>query len=200
MISDQFFFDDTDEEEEVNSLVFGFFKDTTTPLLASTSTTPRISCNLIVRDCHGAHDRLVAAYFAEQPMYTPKQFRERFQMRRKLFNRIVRDLSDKYPYFQQSIDAVGRCGISALVKCTSVIRQLAYDYVPDSLDEYLHIGNKIARDCLLNLGNRIMELYGQEYLRKSTQTNIEKLYGYHEEKLRVSGMVGSINYAKWPRA
>ncbi|GKA25088.1 hypothetical protein Tco_0711121, partial [Tanacetum coccineum] len=33
----------------------------------------------------------------------------------------------------------------------------------------------------------IMELYGQEYLRKSTQTNIEKLYGYHEEKLRVSG-------------
>nr|GEX56614.1 hypothetical protein [Tanacetum cinerariifolium] len=137
---DQFFFDDTDEEKEVNILVFEFFKDTTTLLLASTSTTPRIPHNLIVGDHHSAHDRLVAAYFAEQPMYTSKQFHERFRMRRKLFNRIVRDLSDKYPYFQQSIDVVKRFGIFALVKCTSVIRQLVYDYVLDSLDGYLQIG------------------------------------------------------------
>ncbi|GJX40952.1 putative reverse transcriptase domain-containing protein [Tanacetum coccineum] len=117
MNSDQFFFDDTDEEEEVNNR-------------------------------HGTHDRLVAAYFAEQPIYTPKQFRERFRLRRKLFNRIVQDLNDAYPYFQQNIDAVGRCGISSLVKCTSTIPQLAYDSSPDSLDEYLQIGTKTARDCL----------------------------------------------------
>ncbi|GJV78184.1 putative nuclease HARBI1 [Tanacetum coccineum] len=105
---DQFFFDDTDEEEEVNSLVFGSFKDAATLLLSSTSTTPIIQRKPNVRDRHGAHDHLVAAYFAEQPMYTPKQF----------------------------------------LKCTSAIRQLAYDSVSDSLDEYLQIGTKTARDCL----------------------------------------------------
>ncbi|GKA37733.1 protein translocase subunit SecA2, chloroplastic isoform X1 [Tanacetum coccineum] len=44
------------------------------------------------------------------------------------------------------------------------------------------IGTKISRDCLVNFCNGVMELYGEEYLRKPTQTDIEKLYVYHEEK------------------
>ncbi|GJT58729.1 ALP1-like protein isoform X1 [Tanacetum coccineum] len=57
-------------------------------------------------------------------------------MNRSLFTRIVRDLSANCPYFQEGCDAVGKAGISALVKCTSAIRQLAYAAIPDSLDEY----------------------------------------------------------------
>ncbi|GKE18402.1 hypothetical protein Tco_1425979 [Tanacetum coccineum] len=60
-------------------------------------------------------------------------------MNRLLFTRIVRDLFANCPYFQEGCDAVGKAGISALVKCTSAIRQLAYAAVPDSLDEYLQI-------------------------------------------------------------
>ncbi|GJT79433.1 hypothetical protein Tco_1053775 [Tanacetum coccineum] len=194
MNSDQFFFGDTDEEKEVNSLVFGFFNDVDTLLLASTSTTPIIQCDPSVRDHHGAHDRLVAAFFAEQPMYTPKQFRGRFRMRRKPFNRIVRDSNDTCPYFQNNINAVGRCGIFALVKCTSANLQLAYGFVPDSLDEYLQIGTKTAHDCVINFCNKIIELYGKEYLRKPTQTDIKKLYAYHEEIHGFLGMVGSIDF------
>ncbi|GKA53059.1 ALP1-like protein [Tanacetum coccineum] len=130
-------------------------------------------------------------------MYTLKQFRARFRMRRKLFNRIVRNLNDTYPYFQQNIDDVGRCGISALVKCTFTIRRLACDFVPDSLDEYLQIGTKTACDCLVNFYNVIMELYDEEYLRKPTQTDIEKLYAYREEKHGFPDMVESIDYTKW---
>ncbi|GKB88785.1 hypothetical protein Tco_0961057 [Tanacetum coccineum] len=104
---------------------------------ASLSTTPNILRNSIPRDCHSVHDRLVAAYFAVQPSYTPKQFCKRFRMGRKLFTRIVQELSDMCLYFQQTRDAVGKCGNSVLVKCTFAIRQLAYDAVPDSLDEYL---------------------------------------------------------------
>ncbi|GJZ36629.1 retrovirus-related pol polyprotein from transposon TNT 1-94 [Tanacetum coccineum] len=55
MNSDQFFFDDTDEEK-VNSLVFGFYKEVATLLQASTSTTPKIPRNPIARDRHGTHD------------------------------------------------------------------------------------------------------------------------------------------------
>ncbi|GKA97011.1 ALP1-like protein isoform X1 [Tanacetum coccineum] len=77
-------------------------------------------------------------------------------MNRSLFTRIVRDLSANCPYFQEGCDAVGKAGISALVKCTSAIRQLAYAAVPDSLDEYLQIGEKTSRDCLMHFCNGVM--------------------------------------------
>ncbi|GJW21769.1 hypothetical protein Tco_0032391 [Tanacetum coccineum] len=82
-------------------------------------------------------------------------------MNRSLFTRIVRDLSANCPYFQEGCDAVGKAGISALVKCTSAIRQLAYAAVPDSLDEYLQIGEKTSRDCLMHFCNGVIELYGE---------------------------------------
>ncbi|GJR37308.1 putative nuclease HARBI1 isoform X2 [Tanacetum coccineum] len=53
---------------------------------------------------------------------------------------------------KEGCDTVGKAGISALVKCTSVIRQLAY------------------------------ALYGEEYLRRPTQADVEKLYAFHENK------------------
>ncbi|GJU07854.1 ALP1-like protein isoform X1 [Tanacetum coccineum] len=83
-------------------------------------------------------------------------------MNRSLFTRIVRDLSANYPYFQEGCDVVGKAGISALVKCTSAIRQLAYAAVPDSLDEYLQIGEKTSRDCLMHFCNGVIELYGED--------------------------------------
>ncbi|GJY89993.1 hypothetical protein Tco_0505189 [Tanacetum coccineum] len=86
------------------------------------------------------------------------------------------------PYFQEGCDAVGKAGISALVKCTSAIRQLAYGVVLDSLDEYLQIGEKTSRDCLVHFCNGVIELYGEEYLRRPTQTDVEKLYAFHENK------------------
>ncbi|GJT71884.1 ALP1-like protein [Tanacetum coccineum] len=118
-------------------------------------------------------------------------------MNRSLFTRIVRDLSTNCPYFQEGCDAVGKAGISALVKCTSAIRQLAYAAVPDSLDEYLQIGEKTSRDCLMHFCNGVIELYGEEYLRRPTQTDVEKLYAFHENKHGFPGMIGSIDCTKW---
>ncbi|GJS10951.1 ALP1-like protein isoform X1 [Tanacetum coccineum] len=86
---------------------------------------------------------------------------------------------------------------SALVKCTSAIRQLAYATVPDSLDEYLQIGEKTSRDCLMHFCNGIIELYGEEYLRRPTQTDVEKLYAFHENKHGFPGMIRSIHCTKW---
>ncbi|GKA14726.1 protein translocase subunit SecA2, chloroplastic isoform X1 [Tanacetum coccineum] len=77
-------------------------------------------------------------------------------MDRPLFTRIVRDLSANCPYFQEGRDAIGKAGISALVKCTFAIRHLAYSAVPDSLDEL--------------------------FTNRATQTDVEKLYAFHEEK------------------
>ncbi|GKC23384.1 hypothetical protein Tco_1025534 [Tanacetum coccineum] len=69
---------------------------------------------------------------------------------------------------------MGRVGISSLMKCTSAICQMAYGSVPDSLDEYLHMGATTARKCLHMFCKAIMELYGEEFLRKPTYTDMKK--------------------------
>ncbi|GJT20279.1 ALP1-like protein [Tanacetum coccineum] len=83
------------------------------------------------------------------------------------------------------------------MKCTFAIRQMAYEAVPDTLDEYLQMGATTARDSLRLFCKAIMELYGEEFLRKPTYTDMEKLYAYHEEKHGFPGMLGSIDYTDW---
>ncbi|GJV92710.1 ALP1-like protein isoform X1 [Tanacetum coccineum] len=161
--SECLFFDDTDDETEVNSLLSGFLIDAALVIQASTPTIQKYQRSYMPRDRYGAHDHLSA----------------------------------NCPYFQEGCDAVGKAGISALVKCTSVIRQLAYAAVPDSLDEYLQIGEKTSRDCLMHFCNGVIELYGEEYLRRPTQTDVEKLCAFHENKHGFPGMIGIIDYTKW---
>ncbi|GJU84851.1 WAT1-related protein isoform X1 [Tanacetum coccineum] len=164
---------------------------------ASTPTIQKYQRSYMPRDRYGAHDRLVLAYFAKKPFYNAYLFRKRFRMNRSLFTRIVRDLSANCPYFQEGCDVVGKAGISALVKCTSAIRQLAYAVVPDFLDEYLQIGEKTSRDCLMHFCIGVIELYGEEYLRRPTQTDVEKLYAFHKNKHGFPGMIGSVDCTKW---
>ncbi|GKD74098.1 WAT1-related protein isoform X1, partial [Tanacetum coccineum] len=90
-------------------------------------------------------------------------------MSRILFTRIVRELFDNCPFFQQGCDAVGKAGISALVKCTSAVHQLAYDAVPDALDKYLQISDKTSRDCLMAFCNGVIDLYGEEFFIDCTK-------------------------------
>ncbi|GJS74379.1 hypothetical protein Tco_0707220 [Tanacetum coccineum] len=68
------------------------------------------------------------------------------------------------------------------IRCTYAIHQLTYDTVPDALDEYQQIGEKTFCDALQALYKAIMDLYGDEFLRRLTYTDVEKLYIFHEEK------------------
>nr|GEZ33512.1 hypothetical protein [Tanacetum cinerariifolium] len=70
---------------------------------------------------------------------------------------------------------------------------MAYGAVPDSVDEYLQMGVTTARDSLRIFCKVIMNLYGEEFLRKPTYIDIEKLYAYHNEKHGFPGMLGSID-------
>ncbi|GKD99713.1 hypothetical protein Tco_1387697 [Tanacetum coccineum] len=79
-------------------------------------------------------------------------------------------------------------------ECTSAIRQMAYEAVPDARDEYLQMGATTARKCLRMFCKAIMELYGEEFMRNPTYTDIEKLYAHNEEKHGFPVMIGSIDY------
>jgi hypothetical protein len=68
----------------------------------------------INRDHEGDHNRLVAKYFSDSPLYTDNQFRRRFRMRRHLFLRIVEAPSVWSPYFRLRRDAFSKVGLSPL--------------------------------------------------------------------------------------
>ncbi|GJV62449.1 ALP1-like protein [Tanacetum coccineum] len=79
------------------------------------------------------------------------------------------------------------------MKCTFAIRQMAYGAVPDALDEYLQMGATTSRKSLQMFCKAITELYGEEFLRKLTYTDMEKLYAHHDEKHGFPRMLGSID-------
>ncbi|GJU47907.1 Toll/interleukin-1 receptor domain-containing protein [Tanacetum coccineum] len=97
-----------------------------------------------------AEQRLMDDYFGDDeflPKYPEENFGRRYRMSSTLFNKIVNNIlsydvepiPEYFTYFRQRHDATGRLSIGHILKCTSTIRQLAYDTAPDAFDEYLQI-------------------------------------------------------------
>ncbi|KAJ9543663.1 hypothetical protein OSB04_023370 [Centaurea solstitialis] len=143
------------------------------------------------------HDKLIADYFSNNPVYNEEDFKRRFRMTRRLFLRIVNDLEREIEYFKQHWDARGVKGFSALQKCTSAIRQLAYGSASDASDEYLRMSETTSRDCLENFCKCIIYLYMRQYLRKPTASDIQRIYAMHEQVHGLPGMLGSIDCMHW---
>ncbi|GKA64420.1 ALP1-like protein isoform X1 [Tanacetum coccineum] len=97
-------------------------------------------------------------------------------MSRELFTNIVEEATNHCAYVRNNINYTGREDISALLKCTSAIRQLEYDIVPNAIDEYWNIGATTSRESLDYFCKSVMEIFGAEYLRKPTYTHVEKIY------------------------
>ncbi|GJV33586.1 ALP1-like protein isoform X1 [Tanacetum coccineum] len=184
------------EEEEVTSRKKTFIKRAIA-FIKNRRRANRVTRNHITRDRYGAHERLVAAFFSEEPMYDEVKFRKTFRMARPLFNEIVTAVIDHDPFFRNNIDCTGKEGISGLLKCTSSIRQLAYGVHAEFLDEYMQISERSSRLALDHFCQSVMQIYGPEYLRKPTVTDIEKLYLHHEEKHGFPGMLGSLDCTDW---
>ncbi|GJS57770.1 ALP1-like protein [Tanacetum coccineum] len=83
------------------------------------------------------------------------------------------------------------------MKCTSAIRQMTYDSIPDALDEYMLMGVTTVRKSLVALCVAVLKLYGNEFLRKLTYNDIEKLYARHDEKHEFPRMIGRIDCTGW---
>nr|GEV16855.1 hypothetical protein [Tanacetum cinerariifolium] len=118
-------------------------------------------------------------------------------MPRPLFNELVIAAIDHDPFFHSNMDCAGRQGISRLLKCTSAIRQLAYDVHADFLDKYMQISERTSRTALDHFCQAVMHIYGPEFLRKPMVTDIEKLYRHHEEKHGFPRMFRSLDCTDW---
>nr|XP_043611604.1 uncharacterized protein LOC122583245 [Erigeron canadensis] len=74
-------------------------------------------------------------------------------------------------------EAIGTC----LSKCTSAIRQLSYSYKADALEEYLKMVQDTGYQCLDAFCKCVIHLYRDEYLRRATEADIERLTSKHEQ-------------------
>nr|GEX55181.1 hypothetical protein [Tanacetum cinerariifolium] len=147
----------------------------------------------IPRERGEAEQRLLGDYFGDDetpPKYPKENFRRRYRMSSTLCAQIVDDITsydaqplpEYFHFFRKGYDAIGRASIGPILKCTSVIRQLAYGTTPDAFDEYLQIVERCSRECLDNFTKCMYILYVEEYLRRPSLKDIEKTYALHEEK------------------
>uniref|UniRef100_A0A0D3D6B0 DDE Tnp4 domain-containing protein n=1 Tax=Brassica oleracea var. oleracea TaxID=109376 RepID=A0A0D3D6B0_BRAOL len=117
-------------------------------------------------------------------------------MSKPLFMRIVHCLSTEVQYFAPTEDALGRSSLSPIQKCTAAIRQLAYGGGADTVDEYVRLGETTARNCLHQFTAAIIDLFGDEYLRRPTPEDLERLLHKGEQR-GFPGMIGSIDCMHW---
>uniref|UniRef100_A0A0D3AD31 Nuclease HARBI1 n=1 Tax=Brassica oleracea var. oleracea TaxID=109376 RepID=A0A0D3AD31_BRAOL len=117
-------------------------------------------------------------------------------MNKPLFMHIVDRLSNEVQFFQQKRDGLGRLSLSPLQKCTAAIRVLAYGSAADAVDEYLQLGATTTRSCLENFVDGIISLIGDEYLRRPTPADLQRLLDIGEHR-GFSGMIGSIDCMHW---
>ncbi|XP_024006809.1 uncharacterized protein LOC112083371 [Eutrema salsugineum] len=150
----------------------------------------------IEREREKGHLRLWNDYFSDDATYPPHIFRRRFRMTKDLFMRIVTRLADEVPYFQQRRNATGRLGLSPLQKCTAAIRMMAYGTAADAVDEYLRLGATTALLCLEHFTEGIISLFGDEYLRRPTADDLQRLLNIGEQR-GFPGMIGSIDCMHW---
>ncbi|GJR32291.1 RNA-directed DNA polymerase, eukaryota [Tanacetum coccineum] len=141
----------------------------------------------IPREREEAEQRLLDDYFGDDetpPKYPEENFRRMYHMSSTLFAQIVNDITsydaqplpEYFRFFRKGYDATGRASIGPILKCTSVIRQLAYGTASDAFDEYLQIAERCSRECLDKFTKCIYILYVEEYLRRPSLEDIEKTY------------------------
>ena len=150
----------------------------------------------IERNREEGNVRLWNDYFSETPTYPATYFRRRFRMNKSLFTHIVDRLSNEVDFFRQKRDGLGRLGLSALQKCTAAIRVLAYGTAADAVDEYLRLGETTTRSCVENFVEGILYFFGDEYLRKPTPADLQRLLDVGEYR-GFPGMIGSIDCMHW---
>ena len=159
-------------------------------------TSRRGSRRYIERNHEVGHQQLMADYFAEDPIYTDKQFCTRYRMRRPLFLRIVQALGEWSPYFTERKDACSRQGLSPLQKCTAAINILACGSPSSDIEKYIQSGVSTVLECLDQFVEGVIDMFGGEYLRSPTSMDMRRLLQMGETH-GFPGMLGSIGCMHW---
>ncbi|XP_021985573.1 uncharacterized protein LOC110881697 [Helianthus annuus] len=87
----------------------------------------------------------MADYFVEEHKFKEEVFRHRFRMLKRLFLKIVSDVQENNPWFQEGMDERMKKSFTPLQKVTLAIKQLAIGNPPDENDEYLNMAERTSQ-------------------------------------------------------
>ena len=73
---------------------------------------------------------------------------------------------------------------------------LAYDISADCVDEYLKIGESTTMECMKNFAAGVIQVFEEEYLRKPTQANVDRLLAVAGTR-DFPGILGSMDCMHW---
>ena len=148
------------------------------------------------RDFEEAHRRIVSHYFSPESLYTETDFRRRYRMPKRLFNRLMEEIPSNNAFFQQRPDCTGKMGASTLLKLIASVKMLADGISADSKDEYCQLGESTILNCMKQFCGTVVQLYEREFLRAPNADDIVRI-----EKLNAKrgfpGMLGSIDCMHW---
>ncbi|XP_023732573.2 uncharacterized protein LOC111880387 [Lactuca sativa] len=88
----------------------------------------------------------------------------------------------QYEFFQMRYDARGKRGFTGLQKCVAAIKLMAMGESPDSVDDYMIMSERTARESLYLLARGVVETFGDQYLHKPSLHDMQQLYAAHEER------------------
>ena len=73
---------------------------------------------------------------------------------------------------------------------------LAYGVSADCVDDYLKIGESTAMECMNNFAAGVIQVFGEEYLCKPTEADVDRLLAV-AEALDFPVMLGCIDFMQW---
>ncbi|XP_023742259.1 uncharacterized protein LOC111890367 [Lactuca sativa] len=82
---------------------------------------------------------------------------------------------------------------SSIQNCAAALRYLGCAIAFNSSNEHLKVSEKTSVECVDWFYACVYEVFHEQYLRKPTQRDIERLYSTHEERHRFSSMLGSLD-------
>jgi hypothetical protein len=145
------------------------------------------------RDFAGAHARLMKDYFnGTDSVYDEADFERRFRVPRIVFNLIYETLiiGQENP-FVQKYDALGKPGISPLVRLTACFRKLAYGDSCDREDENLRLSQESLRMSISFFVKAVKKHFGGVYLNRCpSEEEKDKILAFNATR-GFSGCFGS---------
>ncbi|KAE8883390.1 hypothetical protein PF010_g26926 [Phytophthora fragariae] len=148
------------------------------------------------RDREAGHARLIADYFAPNPVYNSRLFRRRFRLPPAMFDIVLEGVLEADDYFVQKKDALGVPGLSPYQKVTAALRMCCYGVAADSTDEYLRLAESTAMKSFKRFALAVVTHFGAEYLRDPTEEDIHR-HAELNARRGFPGMFGSLDCTHW---
>lgn len=161
------------------------------------------------RPYEAAHNHYMARYFWPAdvrrpgsqefgPRETEETFERRFRMPRLVFNRVFLGVVAESEYIRKGLrmDAVGRRGISPLLKTITAMRQIAYAIPSDFCGDLFDVSESTAAECMSKFCEAVVCHFSAEYLRSPTAEDIARVEGQFRAA-GFPGCIGCVDCAGW---